>query len=127
MADSAQASGSLQQLDTSQLDNLTIVARNGTTLNVNLAGVTSLQGVVDTINQATGNNTGTTAVTASLPVNGNRIELADSSTSVTGKLTVQVPSGNKAAQYLGLVPTGASQSVSTAQTTATQGAGLLLA
>jgi flagellin-like hook-associated protein FlgL len=121
----AQASGSLQHLDPSKLDNLTIVARDGTTLNVSLAGVTSLQGVADAINHATDNNTGSTAVVASVSVNGNRIELVDASTSATGKLTVKAPTGNLAAQYLGLVPAGADQSVSTATTDTTQAVGLL--
>src|SRR5262249_46832924 len=62
----AQASGTLQQLDPSKLDSLTIVARDGKVLTVPLTGVTSLKGVADAINSATGNNTGTTAVTASL-------------------------------------------------------------
>lgn len=101
------------QLDTSKLDSLKIVARDGTALNVTLTGSTSLQDVVDRINSAAGNNTGTTAVLAQLKANSNGIELVDSSTAATGKLTVQAPSGTQAASYLGLLSPGSTQQSST--------------
>ncbi len=102
------------QLDTTKLDSLRIVARDGTTLDVNLTGSTSLQDVVDRINTASGNNTGTTAVLAQLSANHNSVELVDSSTATPGgKLTVQVPSGNQAAAYLGFVSPGDTQHSST--------------
>jgi flagellar hook-associated protein 3 FlgL len=103
-------------LDTSKLDSLRIVARDGATFDVTLTGSTSLQDVVDRINVAVGNNTGTTAVTAQLTANHNGIELVDSSTSATGKLTVQVASGSKAAEYLGFVSPGTTQQSSTVTT-----------
>ncbi len=102
-----------QELDTSKLDNLTFVARDGTTLNVNLAGATTLQDVADRINSAAGNNLGTTAVLAQLSANHNSIDLTDSSTAATGKLTVLAPSGNQAAAYLGFVGPNATQQSAT--------------
>jgi len=103
-------------LDTSKLDSLRIQARDGTTFDVTLTGSTSLQDVVDRINTAVGNNAGTTVVTASLTANHNGIELVDSSTSATGKLTVKAPSGSQAAEYLGLISPGTTQQNSTVTT-----------
>jgi flagellar hook-associated protein 3 FlgL len=99
----------LETLDLSQFDNLTITARDGTTLNINVSSATSLQEVVDLIN-APPNFTGTTAVTASLNASGNGIDLVDTSTNSTANLTVQT---SLAAVYLGFVPPGQSQRVST--------------
>jgi flagellar hook-associated protein 3 FlgL len=100
-------------LDTTKLDSLRITARDGTTFDVTLTGSTSLQDVVDRVNSAVGNNTGTTAVTAQLTANHNGIELVDSSTSATGKLTVLAPSVSQAASYLGLISPGTTQQSST--------------
>jgi flagellar hook-associated protein 3 FlgL len=99
----------LETLDTSQLDNLTITARDGTTLNVNVSTATSLQDVVDLIN-APPNFTGTTAVTASLNASGNGIDLADASTNTNGSLTVQT---SLAAVYFGFVSAGQTEHTST--------------
>jgi flagellin-like hook-associated protein FlgL len=99
----------LETLDVSQLDNLTITARDGTTLNVNVSAATSLQDVVDLIN-APPNFTGTTAVTASLNANGNGIDLVDTSTNTTGNLTIQT---SLAAVYLGFVSAGQTENSST--------------
>lgn len=103
---------SLEQLDTAKLDNLRIVARDGTALVVNLSGSTTLQDVADKINSAVGNNTGTTAVLAQLSANGNQINLVDSSTANTTTFRVESTVGNQAAEYLGLVAQGAAQSTS---------------
>lgn len=102
----------LETIDASKLDQFRIVARNGAALNVNLAGATTMQDVVTRINTHANNNTGTTAVLARLIAGGNNIELVDSSTAATGRLTVEAPSGSTAAQYLGLVPASATQNVS---------------
>jgi flagellar hook-associated protein 3 len=100
--------------DADKLDKLQIVARDGTTLNVDLTGSKTLQDVVARINSATGNNTGTTAVTAQTNSTGQGIQLVDSSTSATPTpLTVNVPSGSQAATYLGFVPAGGTQGTST--------------
>jgi flagellin-like hook-associated protein FlgL len=100
-----QSTDTLEPLDTSKLDSLQIVARNGTTLNVSLTGATSLQDVVNAINGAVG-NTAPTAVSAQLSQNGNRIELVDSSTPSSGSLVVQSVPGTQAAEYLGFVDPG---------------------
>jgi flagellar hook-associated protein 3 FlgL len=104
----------LEQVDATKLDDLRIVARDGTALQVNLTGATSLQDVADAINGAAGNNTGTTAVLARLSANGNRIELVDSSTASTDTFRVEHIAGKQAAEYLGFVPEGSAQQVSTA-------------
>ncbi len=109
-----QATEKLEQLDAAKLDDLRIVARDGTALQVSLAGATSLQDVVDAINSAAGNNTGTTAVLARLSSNGNRIELVDSSSATTGSLRVEHLAGKQAAEYLGFVPDGAAHQAATA-------------
>lgn len=104
----------LEQLDSSKLDDLRIVARDGTALQVNLTGAGSLQEVADAINGAVGNNTGTTAVLAQLSADGNRIELVDSSSVSTGSFRVEHIAGKEAAEYLGFVPDGSAQQDSTA-------------
>lgn len=104
----------LGALDLAQLDAMEIVARDGTTLSIDLSSATSLQDVVDLINAAPGNFSGSTAVTASLSANGNGIALVDSSTNVTGQLVVRTVPGNSASEYLGFVSAGTMQTVSTA-------------
>jgi flagellin-like hook-associated protein FlgL len=100
---------SLEALDTTKLDSLHIVARNGIAFDADLTGATTLGDVVDAINNAVGNNTGTTAVLARLSANGNRVELVDSSSPTTGSLTVQATVGTQAAEYLGFVTPGNTQ------------------
>ena len=85
------------------------MARDGTQLWIDLAGATTVQDVLDRINTAAGNNSGTTAVLARLVATGNGIELVDSSTVTTGNLIVRTVEGSRAAQYLGLVPDGQTQ------------------
>jgi flagellar hook-associated protein 3 FlgL len=102
----------LEQLDATKLDDLRIVARDGTVLQVTLAGATSLKDVVDAINGAIGNNVGTTAVVASLSSNGNRIELVDSSSVTTGSFRVEHVAGKEAAEYLGFIQEGETQQIS---------------
>ncbi|HEY2253073.1 MAG TPA: flagellin, partial [Planctomycetaceae bacterium] len=89
---------------------LKIVARDGTAIFVDLTGATTVQNVIDNINQAS-TNAGA-HVTAQLATTGNGIELVDSSTTTTGDLTVQTVEGSQAAQLLGFVPTGETQSAS---------------
>jgi flagellin-like hook-associated protein FlgL len=101
----------LESLDVTQLDDLRIIARDGTILNVNLAGATTLQDVADLINAATGNHDADTAVTASVSSNGNFLQLVDSSTTISDDLTVD-PSVGDAAEYLGLVSPGAIEGTS---------------
>jgi flagellin-like hook-associated protein FlgL len=97
-------------LDTSQLDTFEIVARDGTTLSIDLSTATSLNDVVSLINTAPGNP----GVTASLTTNGNGIALVDSSLpDNTGQLVVRTVVGNVAAEYLGFVPAGETEIIST--------------
>jgi flagellin-like hook-associated protein FlgL len=103
----------LETLDTTKLDQLRIVARDGSTIDVDLTGAASLQDVAERINNDSENNIGTTAVLARLASGGNRLELVDSSTATTGSLRVEVPTGSTAAEYLGFVPAGATQKSST--------------
>jgi flagellin-like hook-associated protein FlgL len=84
-------------------DDLVITARDGTAITVDLDSATTLSEVVTLINNATGNHAGTTSVTATLTADGRRIELVDSSTSITGGLVVQ---GNAASETLGFLSAG---------------------
>ena len=63
-----------------------IVARDGTELWIDATGATTVQDVIDLVNNHVRNNTGTTAVQARLAATGNGIELVDSSTSTIGRL-----------------------------------------
>jgi flagellin-like hook-associated protein FlgL len=103
----------LEALDTAQLDQLRIVARDGATIDVDFTGATTLQDVVSIINNDTENNVGTTSVLARSTGDSNGIELVDSSTAATGQLRVEVLPGTTAAEYLGFVPAGATQQSST--------------
>jgi len=85
-------------------DDLVITARDGTVLTVDLDTATSLADVATLINTATGNQAGTTFVTASVLPDGSGIHLEDSSTVTTGDLIVQ---GGAAAEYLGFTSPGA--------------------
>jgi flagellar hook-associated protein 3 len=109
------ASDALQdgKLDSDKLDQLQITARDGNTFTADLSNTKTLQDVIGRINSATGNNSGSTAVLARINASGQGIELVDSSTSPTGPLTVNEPTGTHAAEYLGFVPTGGSQATST--------------
>ena len=89
---------------------LLITARDGSQLTINLSAAKTVQDAIDLINNNSANNTGTTAVTAQLAKTGNGIELVDHSTVTTGSLTVQGVEGSQAAQYLGFVPAGQTQS-----------------
>lgn len=97
-------------------DDLRITARDGTQLSIDLAGATTVQDVIDRINNHANNNTGTTAVLARLANSGNGIELVDASTgTAVGPLTVDALEGSQAAEYLGFV--GADQTQVTSTTT----------
>ncbi len=87
-------------------DDFQIVARDGTELWIDATGATTIQDIIDRINNHVLNNTDTTTVTAQLATNGNGIELVDSSTTATGNLTVQAGEGSQFADYLGFLPNG---------------------
>jgi flagellin-like hook-associated protein FlgL len=73
---------------------------------IDASGATTVQDVIDLVNNHVLNNTDTTAVTARLAATGNGIELVDSSTNTTGNLSVQAGEGSQFAQYLGFIPNG---------------------
>jgi flagellar hook-associated protein 3 len=98
-------------------DDFLIVARDGTELWIDATGATTIQNVIDLVNNHVLNNTDTTTVTAQLAANGNGIELVDSSTTTTGDLTVRAGDGSQFAQYLGFIPNGQSEATSNSTNT----------
>ncbi len=87
-------------------DDLVITARDGTTqLSINLHGATTVNDVIDRINNNPANNAIPPAITARLALTGNGIELVDA-TAGAGTLSVQAVEGSTAAQYLGFVADG---------------------
>ncbi|MEO7403526.1 MAG: flagellin, partial [Burkholderiales bacterium] len=90
-------------------NDLLITARDGTQLSINLSTAKTVQDVISLINGNAANNTGSTAVIAQLAATGNGIELVDQSTTTTGSFSVQMVEGSQAAQYLGFVPDGQTQ------------------
>ncbi len=100
---------SLNSYRHSKADDLAIVARDGTELWIDLTGATTVQDVIDLVNDHPRNNDGTTAVLARLAATGNGIELVDTSTVTTGDLIVRAAEGSEAAQLLGFVPDDATQ------------------
>lgn len=88
-------------------NDLVITARNGTQLSVDLAGATTVEDVINRINSNADNSP--QVITARLARVGNGIELVDSSTGA-GALSVQTTEGSLAAQYLGFVAAGQTQS-----------------
>lgn len=88
----------------------TILRRDGTRLEFDVSDLTTIQDVIDAVNGHVDNQNPTTQVTAQLAENGNGIELVTTDTSSTATLTVLKQNGSQAAEDLGLIPVGASQS-----------------
>jgi flagellar hook-associated protein 3 FlgL len=95
-----------------QGNDVVITARDGTKLFVDIGDAKSVKDVIDRINSNSANNTGTTKVVAQLATTGNGIQLIDESTATTGPLTVESAEGSQAAQFLGFVPSGQTQAIS---------------
>lgn len=95
-------------------NDLLITARDGTQLSINLSTAETVQDVIALINGNAANNTGSTAVVARLAETGNGIELVDQSTTTTGSFSVQTVEGSQAAQYLGFVADGQTQTSTSA-------------
>lgn len=93
-------------------NDLTITARDGTQLAINLSSAKTVQDAIDLINGNSANNVGTTKVVARLAAVGNGIELVDQSSATVGDLTVQAVEGSQAAKYLGFVAAGQTQATS---------------
>jgi flagellar hook-associated protein 3 FlgL len=87
-------------------DDFLIVARDGAELWIDTTGATTVQDVIDRINNHVKNNNGTTVIQAQLATTGNGIELVDTSTATTGDLTVRATDRSQAAELLGFVPQG---------------------
>jgi len=87
-------------------DDMQITQRDGASFTVDVTGATTIQDVLDKINNADG-NVGPNKVTASLNTTGNGIELTDASTG-SGTLTVTALNGSSAAQQLGILQTASS-------------------
>src|SRR5262249_45646260 len=84
----------------------TITRQDGVSFNVDLTGATTIQDVINKINNAAG-NTGSPNVVASLNPNGNGIQLVDNSVG-SGALTVTELNGSQAAAQLGIFKTATS-------------------
>ncbi len=80
----------------------TIVANDGTELDIDVSAAVTVQDVIDIINNHPANHTGTTAVDARLAAHGNGIELIDETPVVTNPLEVR-PGNSAAATFLGFV------------------------
>jgi flagellar hook-associated protein 3 FlgL len=87
-------------------DDFLIVARDGAELWIDTTGATTVQDVIDRINNHVKNNNGTTVIQAQLATTGNGIQLVDTSTATTGDLTVRATDRSQAAELLGFVPQG---------------------
>ncbi len=88
-------------------DDFRITRRDGTSFTVNVTGATTIQDVLNQINNADGNSVAATKVTASLNPNGNGIELTDAS-SGSGPLTVTALNNSSVAEQLGIDKTAGS-------------------
>jgi flagellar hook-associated protein 3 FlgL len=85
-------------------DDFQVTRQDGTSFAVDLTGATTIQDVIDKINNADGNTGANPKVTASLNSTGNGIQLSDASTG-TGALTVTDLNGSTAADSLGIAGT----------------------
>jgi len=81
-------------------DDLQVLRQDGTTFDVDLAGVVDLGGVIDAINTASGGD-----VTASVSPAGSSLQLVDTSTDNGFTLTVTALNGSNAAADLGILTT----------------------
>jgi flagellar hook-associated protein 3 FlgL len=86
-------------------DDLRISRRDGTSFTVNLTGASTVQDVLNAINNADGNTSPATKVTAALNANGNGISLTDASAG-SSALTVTALNNSSAAANLGIAGTG---------------------
>ena len=87
-------------------DDFVVTRRDGGSFSVSLAGAKTVQDVLNAINNAAGNTSPGTKVTASLNPTGNGIQLSDASTG-SGVLSVASVNNSQAAAQLGLPPSAA--------------------
>ena len=93
------------------IDDFTIDRPDGTSFGVSVASAQTIGDVINLINNDPANQSAGNKVTAQLSTDGNGILLSTpSGVGDTGQLQVVAASGGTAAQQLGLVPSGATQS-----------------
>ncbi len=83
---------------------------DGTKLQISVGSATTVQDVINLINNNGGNQGPGDQVVAGLAADGNGITLTSTDTSTTTPFAVTAENGSQAAQQLGLIPSGASQS-----------------
>jgi flagellar hook-associated protein 3 FlgL len=83
-------------------------------LSIDISAATTLGDVIDLINAHPNNNAGGVSLEARLASTGNGIELFDANrTGAPPTITVSATEGSLAAEYLGLIPAGATQTSTT--------------
>ncbi|HEX4142693.1 MAG TPA: flagellar hook-associated protein FlgL [Pirellulales bacterium] len=93
------------------IDDFTIDRPDGTSFGVSVASAQTIGDVINLINNDPANQASANKVTAQLSTNGNGIVLSTANgPGDTGQLQVVAASGGTAAQQLGLIPSGATQS-----------------
>jgi flagellar hook-associated protein 3 len=93
-------------------DDFRVSRRDGTSFTVSINGATTIQDVLNRINNADGNTNPLTRVTASLNPNGNGIQLSDASTG-SATLTVTPLNSSSAAAQLGIAGSAAAPGILT--------------
>jgi len=88
----------------------TIGRRDGVALEIDVSSAQTVGDVIDLINNHVDNQDPATAVVAQLAEFGNGIELVDANAAGTDALSVTAATGSEAANYLGLIPIGQTQS-----------------
>jgi flagellar hook-associated protein 3 FlgL len=110
-------------ISTGNAADISILRNDGSDLQVDLDGSTTIQDVLDRINSHASNQDPATKVTASLNAQGNGITLSSEAyvpdplgpplTTTPGPIVIRATGGSQAAWDLGLLPPGQSQIVST--------------
>ena len=99
-----------QGIVTANGTDFTIHRRDGIDLEIDVSSATTIQDVIDLINNHVDNQDPATAVVAQLAEFGNGIELVDGNLAPTDTLAVFAQAGSQAAQGLGFVAAGQTQS-----------------
>lgn len=94
-----------------QLGQITLTDRTGTTATVDLSGAQSLDQVIDAINGATSSGGTKLQLTASVNAAGNGIRINDTSGSTASNLVIADDAGSTAATQLGIAVNAAQNSV----------------
>jgi len=96
-------------------NDFTIIARDGTELSINLFEAAAIDEVLERVNNHASNVPAISGdpkpITARLASVGNGIELIDNTTGA-GNLTLRIEEGSRAAEYLGFVPAGETEIIS---------------